>query len=163
MDWKMETTQPVPAGILILSVLWLMVQSLLAQHTVSSRAWNLPINRTKIIQMCIPGIIPTRKDGGQMSLDLHQHCRSAQMRIELSSHPGARPHCPKVAASFAPTHCEQDGEGSWRHHVSTVSSAAAAASVSPFPGGLQGGFSRAWLVLSPWGGGYPVFSHFTHN
>lgn len=30
MDWKMETTQLVPAGILILSVLWSMVQSLLA-------------------------------------------------------------------------------------------------------------------------------------
>lgn len=79
-----------------------------------------------------------------MSLDLHQQCSSAQMRTELSSHPGAL-------------------EGSWRHHRSTISPAAAAASVSPFLGGLEGGFSRAWLVLSPWGGGYPVFSHFTHN
>lgn len=136
----METAQPVPAGILILSVLWSMVQSLLAQYAVSSQAWNLPLNRTKIIQMCIPGIIPTRKDSGQISLDLYQPCRSAQMRTELSSHSGAQPHCPNIAASFGPTQYEQDGEGSWRHHVSTVSSAAAAASVSPFPGGLEGGF-----------------------
>lgn len=39
--------------------------------------------------MCIPGIIPTRNDSGQISLDLQQHCKSAQMRIELSIHPGA--------------------------------------------------------------------------
>lgn len=85
------------------------------------------------------------------------------MRTELSVHVGAQPRCPNVAASFGPTQYEQDGEGSWTDHVPTASSAAAAASVSPFPGGLEGGFSRAWLVLCPWGEGYPVFSHFTHN
>lgn len=147
----------------ILSVLWWMVQSLPAWHAVSSQAWNLPFERTKIIQMCIPGIIPTRNGSGQISLHLHQLCRSAQMRIELSVHPGVRPHCPNVAASFGPARYKRDGEGSWTDHMSTVSSAAAAASVSPFPGRLEGGFSRAWLVFGPWGEGYPAFSHFTHN
>lgn len=68
------------------------------------------------------------------------------MRTELRVHSGAQPHCPDVSASLGPAEYERDGEGSRAEPVATVFSTAAAASVSPSSGVLEGGFGRVWLV-----------------